>query len=136
MKTLMKKILLSLSMLVLVGLFSFETIAAARETRTTSSFSITSGYNYGAKSTASLKTDSAPQAYIDWTSSSEPSHKEWFRVVNSGGDVRSDSFLFNHLEANFIDEYTSCLEGFNYYLQAAREHITNPRTTVKGTWET
>lgn len=131
----MKRILLSLSMFVFVGLFSFVTIDAARESRTTNSFSITSGYDYGAKSTASLKTDSVLQAYIDWDSSSESSHKEWFRVVNSGGEARSGSFLFNYLDADFIDEYTSCLEGYSYYLQAAREHIINPTTTVKGTWE-
>lgn len=131
----MKKIILSLSVLVLIGMFSFDTLDAAQSLRTTNNFSIKAGFDYGAKSTASLKTDDEYQAYIKWESSTESSHKEWFRVVNSGSEARSDEFLFNYLDENFIDEYTSCKRGYSYYLQARREHLFNPSTTVKGTWE-
>ncbi len=128
----MKKIMLPLFAFVLLGIFTVATCTVSAEQ---TSFSITANSSYSAKSSANLKTDHVLQAYVNWQNSSEGSHKEWFQVVNSNSEVRSESVLFSYLGAGFITEYSSCTYGYNYYLRARREHILNSTTTVRGTWE-
>lgn len=97
-------------------------------------FFITSGFNFTGRSSANTKQDTAQQAYVKWENSSEASHNEWFRVVNSNNDARSSQTLFSYLSDGFINE-NNCSQGYYYYLQARREHVLNPSTTVAGTWE-
>lgn len=97
-------------------------------------FSITAKSSYSEKSTGNLKGDTNQLAHVDWNYSSEESHKEWFKVVNSNGDSRSDSMLLNYLSSKNIPE-SGCSYNYYYYLMARREHILNPRTTVTGKWE-
>lgn len=128
----MKRPLLSIFASVFLGYFIFSSIqVSALQT----GFSITANSSYSAKSTENLKMDHALQAYVNWQTSSHSSHKEWFQVVNSNSEIRSESVLFSYLGAGFIPEYSSCMYGYYYYLRARREHITNPTTTVKGIWE-
>lgn len=128
----MKKIIQTVSALALIGLFAVATIdVSAAQT----GFSIKANSSYNAKSSANLKEDNILQAYVDWRSSSESSHKEWFQMVNSNSEIRSDSKLFSYLSEGSIPEYSSCKYGYYYYLRARREHIINPSTTVKGVWE-
>lgn len=98
-------------------------------------FVITSNSSYGDKSSANTKLDYNTTAYINWQSSSQSSHNEWFQIVNSNNEARSDEYLFPYLTANTMPEYSSMKYGYYYYLRARREHIINPQTTVRGTWE-
>lgn len=122
---------LSVLMLALAGIFVFETanVSAAQ-----TGFTITANSSYKARSSGNLKVDYNSQAYVNWKSSNKGSHKEWFRVVNSNNVSRSESKLFSYLSAGIIKE-NSTEYGFTYYLQARREHIIDPSTTVKGNWE-
>ena len=128
----MKKSILSVFAFLLIGAFAFTTIdISAAQT----GFSITANSSYSAKSSANLKSDNVLQAYVKWQRSSYGSHKEWFQVVNSNSEIRSESVLFSYLGTGFIPEYSSCKNGYNYYLRARREHIINPSTKVEGVWE-
>lgn len=128
----MKKIIQSVSALALIGLFAVTTIdVSAAQT----GFSIKANSSYSAKSSANVKSDNVLQAYVNWQSSNESSHKEWFQMVNSNNDIRSESKLFLYLSEGSIPEYDSCKATYYYYLRARREHIINPSTTVKGVWE-
>lgn len=98
-------------------------------------FSISSDWNFSQVSTGNKKVEHNLLAYINWTSSSQSSHKEWFQVVSSDGQVRSREVLLPYLGSAFIDEYSSCLYGYTYYLRERREHIINPTTLVRGKWE-
>lgn len=128
----MKKIIQSVSALALIGLFAVTTIdVSAAQT----GFSIKANSSYSAKSSANVKSDNVLQAYVNWQSSSESSHKEWFQMVNTNNEIRSESKLFLYLSEGSIPEYSSAKNGYYYYLRARREHIINPSTTVKGVWE-
>ena len=128
----MKKIFHSVSALALIGLFAVATIdVSAAQT----GFSIKANSSYSAKSSVNVKSDNVLQAYVNWQSSNESSHKEWFQMVNTNNDIRSESKLFLYLSEGSIPEYSSTKNGYYYYLRARREHIINPSTTVKGVWE-
>lgn len=128
----MKRKLLSVLMLMLIGVFVFESSAVDAAY---TDFSIKANSSYGAKSTANTKSDDNKLAYVKWNSSSESSHKEWFQIVNSNTEIRSVSTLFSYLGKGYINEYDSVKQTYYYYLRARREHIINPTTTVKGQWE-
>lgn len=96
------------------------------------SFGGSAGYTYQTISSPNQKNDDLNQAYVIWEYSDKGSHKEWFRVVNSNGDPRGKA-LFNYLSRGYIS--TTTVKGYAYYLQASREHITNPSTYVSGRWE-
>ena len=69
---------------------------------------------------------------VSWkTSDSSTSHKMWFRLVNSNGSSRGSACL-NYLSSAAID--TTAEANHYYWLQAKREYIIDPKTTVTGDW--
>lgn len=128
----MKKIILSIVFVLLMSIFAYQSVTVfAAQT----GFNITANWSYGQVSTANTKLDHNLLAYVNWQSSSETSHKEWFQVVNSNAEARSSEVLFSYLGSGYISEYSSVLKGYNYYLRARREHIVNASTRVTGQWE-
>lgn len=130
-KYLSRKVLIAaLSLICLVGLSAIDTRANAY-----TNFDLLAGYNWSSKSSADVKEDDHLQAHIQWTYSSASSHKEWFRMVNSDGYVRGIDLLLNYKTSGFLTELSSATKGYYYYLQAKREHIIDPTTNVRGTWD-
>lgn len=113
---------------VLFALFSLDVSADYK------GFNITAGSSWVKDETANPKNNNEYLMGIKWTSSGASSHKEWFQCVNSNleqkaiGLLSSPSSSVKYLE-------TTAKNGYYYYLRARREHIINPRTQVKGTWQ-
>lgn len=101
----------------------------------TTGFSITANNSYGSKSSANVKSDSNKLAYVNWTSSNQSSHNEWFKMVNSSNDDRSGEYKFSYCSSGTFAEYSSATYGYYYYLKARRENFWDPSTTVSGKWE-
>ncbi len=101
---------------------------------TKTSFSIETGASW-AKDIASTahKIEGNHFSAIEWTYSNKASHKMWFRVTDDFGKVRG-SGLLNYLSTDAFQTNLKYYDNLNYVLEAKREHITNPRTLVKGRW--
>lgn len=85
-------------------------------------------------STASVEVKSGANKYsgVNWTYSNKSSHKMIFRICNSSN---GKSFGSGTLKYKSQDTFkTSIPEGTKTYIQARRENIIDPVTTVKGTW--
>ncbi|WP_279160796.1 hypothetical protein [Thomasclavelia cocleata] len=71
-------------------------------------------------------------AIINWGYSNKSSHKMWFRVVNKVAAQKGKG-LFNYLAQGAVTTSGTDID-YDYYLQAAREHVINPSTYVSGVW--
>lgn len=131
----MKRVKYLLALVALFGAFTVVSEPKAADAEYTN-FSIKAGWTYNERSSANFKEDDAQHAYVIWDSSdaSDGVHNEWFQVVDSSNKAKGDEQLFSHLESDYLDE-NQCTKKYGYYLRARREHIINPATTVKGTWE-
>lgn len=101
---------------------------------TMTDFSIETGASW-AKDIASTakKIEGNHFSGVKWTYSNKSSHKMWFRVTDGFGTVRG-SGLLNYLSSDAFQTNLKYDDDLNYVLEAKREHITNPRTLVKGKW--
>lgn len=130
----MKENFLKYSMLLcLISVFcimSVQNIQAS--TREVTDFAGSAGYSYTLVSAANEKNKLGNFALVNWEYSNKDSHKMWFRVVNGVAEQRGKE-LFKYLEQRDITTSGTAV-GYDYYLQAAREHITNPKTYVSGAW--
>ncbi|MFQ6792658.1 MAG: hypothetical protein ACLRT4_07745 [Thomasclavelia sp.] len=98
-------------------------------------FNITAGFGWAKESTANPKRNNEYLMGIKWTSSGAGNtHKMWFRCVNNDDKDRG-TILIDRPSNRVRYANTTAKNGYNYYLKARREHIINPRTQVKGTWQ-
>lgn len=125
-----KKVLpLCLAALLCVSTFGVTKTNAADSTN----FNIQTASSWGEEVDPSAKEASNLIGYVNWTRSNQSSHKEWFRLVNSNGALRSYEKLFSYKTSGNLTELETQV-GYYYYLQAKREHLGNPKTTVEGTF--
>lgn len=101
-------------------------------THEVTNFAGSAGYDYTLVSAANEKNKSGNFALVNWEYSNKDSHKMWFRVVNGAADQKGKA-LFKYLEQRDITTSGTDI-GYDYYLQAAREHIINPKAYVSGVW--
>lgn len=95
-------------------------------------FAGSADYDYTLVSAANEKNKSGNFALVNWEYSNKDSHKMWFRVVNKVAEQKGKE-LFKYLEQRDITTGGTDI-GYDYYLQAAREHYFNPKTYVSGVW--
>lgn len=77
------------------------------------------------------KTDSASVSSIVWDASNKTNHKMWFRVLDMNEKVRG-AVKINYLSSGYA--VTNNTMGASYILEAKRENIIDPMTTVSGRW--
>ncbi len=97
-------------------------------------FDITAGFTWEQDPNYNAKNNNEYLMGIKWTESGAGTHKEWFRVVNSNSEQKAIGLL-DYPSQNVVFLETTAKNGYYYYLQAHREHIINPRTQVRGTWQ-
>lgn len=56
-------------------------------------------------------------------------------MVNDEGYLRAHNELFNYLTEGYLTEMFPASPGYDYFLQARKENIIDPRTEVEGTWD-
>lgn len=122
-----KSLPLMLAALMLVSAFGTMKTRAADVTN----FNIQTGVSWKSEDDPSVKESDNLTGYVNWQSSSRSSHKEWFRLVNSNGYLRSYEKLFSYKTNGNLSEIQTEV-GYYYYLQAKRENIVDPTTTVEG----
>lgn len=124
-----KKKVLSLVLGALMCVSAFGTMRTSAKDVT--NFSITTGVTWKTTANPSTKQDSGSTGYVNWQSSDKSSHKEWFRLVNSNGYLRSYEVCISYKSNSNLSEIETQY-GYYYYLQAKRENLIDPTTTVTG----
>lgn len=69
---------------------------------------------------------------VNWQNSDQLNHKMWFRVINEAGQQQGEAGLLSYLTTDAFK--TSLTSGEKYYLQARRENILDPMTSISGIW--
>lgn len=97
-------------------------------------FAGSAGFTQSRVSTSNTKNNNEYLAGVNWKESDHSGHKMWFRIKNSNGEERG-RILINRPGngVSYLD--TTARNGFYYWLYANREHLGNPETYVKGTWQ-
>lgn len=124
-----KNILCCLS---LISLMTLMTISNARADY--KGFAGSTKYSYEKVGTENAKNNYQYLAGVNWTESDHSNHKEWFQIRNSNGEDRG-TVLINRPNTGVVYFDTTAKYGYDYTLWASREHIINPSTYVKGTWQ-
>ncbi|AUB53681.1 hypothetical protein IGJ19_002533 [Enterococcus sp. DIV1368b] len=94
------------------------------------SFGGTTAYTYTAVSANVTKTSSSATTYVNWNSSNQKSHKQWFALYQNGS--RKGQGLFNYLTNSAFPGNGSA--GSTVHLASQRENIIDPTTYISGTW--
>lgn len=118
----LKKAMFSISGLSALGLESTNVQVMSSE------FNIRTVFNYN---TGDLKEDSALYAVVMRDGSTKSFHKEWFHIVDSNGELRGKEKFFSYCSDGNLEEILT-QNGYRYYLEAKREHLIEPETTVYG----
>lgn len=114
----------------LLILFVIISLCITKVSAKEDSFSITSNVYYYDSSNVMKKTDKLNTATVRWYTTSDNNHNEWFRVINSNGEEKGWTFIKG--KGNYKIFNVTCQQNYNYWLQARRENIWDPWTTVKG----
>lgn len=95
------------------------------------SFSGSAASSWQNVSTITKKDNTSYNTTVNWTYSSEPSHKQWFAMDKSTGGSMGSILLNYKTSKSFRTDGT---KGSSYILRSKREHLGNPTTSVSGTW--
>lgn len=96
-------------------------------------FDITANYAWGNDSQlrSGTKIDGTSVSTVIWNTSNKSSHRMWFRVLDMNNNVRG-SVRIDYLSSGYA--VTNNTTGSSYIIQAKRENIIDPITTVTGKW--
>lgn len=92
----------------------------------------TDPWGYAKVSASCRKSNSDSLAYINWMTSSQSSHKQWFYMVDTNTSAGSKAQLLNYLNAHTY--YPGHTFGHYFELKSKREHVIDPQTYVTGYW--
>lgn len=108
--------------------FAFTSVNAANY------FEIQANSNWGSDVNlrTAVKTNGHHLSIVRWTKSNKSSHKMIFRVRDVSSGKTYGQGTISYLDYDTFE--TKISNGTETYLQARREHIIDPYTTVSGDW--